>query len=69
MSRPTEMMARIHNAGLISRRRPATANSIACRMKPHKMPWVIESVSGMSTIVMKAGSESSTVLKSRLPTV
>ena len=38
-------------------------------MKPHRMPCVIESVSGMSTIVTNAGSESSIVRKSSDPTI
>jgi hypothetical protein len=33
------------------------------------MPWVIDSVSGINTIVTNAGRESSIVVKSSAPTI
>src|SRR4051812_34419678 len=47
------------SVGPISRQRPAIAYRTVCRRKPHKIPCVIESVSGMRTIVTNAGSASS----------
>src|SRR5262249_13219250 len=65
----TETTASNHNVGGTSRARPTHAYKSVCRMKPHRIPSVIENVSGMRTSVTNAGTESSTVVKSICETI
>ena len=49
--------------------RPTAAYKRACSTNPHKMPCVIDSVSGISTMVTNAGRLSSVVEKLTLATI